>query len=47
MKISAVKADKRSILGEKQLADITARPERYDRTVIYLGKILLCGTPVK
>jgi lysophospholipase L1-like esterase len=47
MKISAEKADKRSILGEKQLADITANPARYNRTVVYLGKILLCGTPVR
>jgi lysophospholipase L1-like esterase len=47
MKISAAKADKRTILGEKQLADITANPARYDRTVVYLGKILLCGVPVK
>ncbi|HEX6428777.1 MAG TPA: SGNH/GDSL hydrolase family protein, partial [Niastella sp.] len=46
MKISAVRADKRSMLGEKQLSDITANPERYNRTVVYLGKILLCGTPV-
>lgn len=46
MKISAAKADKRSILGEKQLADISANPSKYDRTVVYLGKILLCGTPV-
>jgi lysophospholipase L1-like esterase len=47
MKIAAEKADKRSILGEKQLADISANPAKYDRTVVYLGKILLCGSPVK
>lgn len=47
MKIAAEKADKRKILGEKQLADISANPAKYDRTVVYLGKILLCGKPVK
>jgi hypothetical protein len=46
MKIAAEKADKRKILGEKQLADITANPAKYDRTVVYLGKILLCGKPL-
>lgn len=46
MKISAAKADKRNVLGEKQLADISVNPAKYDRTVVYLGKILLCGTPL-
>lgn len=41
--ISNVKANKRKILGSTQLADITAHPEKYDRTVFYLGKILLRG----
>lgn len=45
--ISPVKADKRTILGEKQLNDITANPAKYDRTVLYLGKILINGTPLK
>ncbi|MDF2192708.1 SGNH/GDSL hydrolase family protein [Paraflavitalea sp. CAU 1676] len=44
--ISPDKADKRTILGEKQLQDITANPRRYDRTVFYLGKILLNGKPL-
>ncbi len=43
IKLSAVKADKRKILGESQLADITANPAKYDRTVVYLGKILIRG----
>jgi lysophospholipase L1-like esterase len=41
--LSPEKADKRKILGERQLADITANPDKYDRTVLYLGKILLRG----
>ena len=45
--VSAEKADKRKILGEKQLADITANPEKYDRTVFYLGKILLRGEIIR
>lgn len=44
--IASDKADKRSILGEKQGDDITANPQRYDRTVLYLGKILLNGKPL-
>ncbi|WP_276485823.1 SGNH/GDSL hydrolase family protein [Paraflavitalea pollutisoli] len=47
VRISADKADKRAILGEKQLQDITANPGRYDRTVFYLGKILLNGKPLQ
>ncbi len=43
IKLSPVKADKRKILGENQLADITANPAKYDRTVLYLGKILIRG----
>lgn len=42
--ISGQKADKIKILGDKQLKDITEHPEKYDRTVLYLGKILLRGT---
>jgi len=45
--IAAQKADKRKILGEKQLADITEHPEKYDRTAIYIGKILLRGEIIK
>lgn len=43
IKLSPVKADKRKILGENQLADITTNPAKYDRTVVYLGKILVRG----
>jgi lysophospholipase L1-like esterase len=43
MTVSATKADKKSILGKNQLADITANPAKYDQTVIYLGKILVRG----
>lgn len=41
--LSAKKADKAAILGPKQLTDITAHPAKYDRTVLYLGKILVRG----
>lgn len=44
--ISPLKADKRAILGAKQLQDITAHPDKYDQTVFYLGKVLLKGTPI-
>lgn len=43
IQVSAEKADKVKILGEQQQEDITQHPEKYDRTVIYLGKILLKG----
>ncbi|WP_315817133.1 SGNH/GDSL hydrolase family protein [Paraflavitalea speifideaquila] len=43
IKLSPEKADKRKVLGENQLADITANPAKYDRTVVYLGKILVRG----
>lgn len=41
--LSAQKSDKAAILGSKQLADITANPAKYDRTVLYIGKILVRG----
>jgi hypothetical protein len=47
IKLSPVKADKRKILGENQLTDITANPAKYDRTVVYIGKILLRGEIIK
>lgn len=47
IKLSDKKADKIAILGEKQLADITANPEKYDKTVLYIGKILLRGEVLK
>jgi hypothetical protein len=45
--ISDKKADKVKILGEKQQKDISENPEKYDRTVLYLGKILLRGEIIK
>ncbi len=35
--------DKVKILGESQLKDITAFPEKYNQSVIYIGKILVRG----
>ncbi|MBS0030397.1 SGNH/GDSL hydrolase family protein [Chitinophaga sp. 22321] len=45
IRVSAEKADKRKILGEKQLEDISGHPAKYDQTVVYIGKILLRGVP--
>lgn len=36
-------ADKKQILGESQSADITANPAKYNKTVAYIGKILIKG----
>ncbi|MDE5661189.1 MAG: SGNH/GDSL hydrolase family protein, partial [Muribaculaceae bacterium] len=44
LKLSEDKADKKKILGEKQLADITANPDRYDKTYLMLGRLLVRGT---
>jgi lysophospholipase L1-like esterase len=46
VRIAAEKSDKATILGPRQQEDITAHPEKYDRTVLYLGKILLKGKMV-
>jgi len=46
LEISSDKADKRAILGPDKLADISANPSKYDRSVIYLGRILLRGQPM-
>ncbi|MNR02939.1 hypothetical protein D3C85_1188120 [compost metagenome] len=35
--------DKKQILGENQLADITNHPDKYNKTVAYIGKILIKG----
>jgi len=43
LKISAEIPDKIKILGDTQLSDITLNPEKYNSSVIYLGKILLRG----
>lgn len=41
--LSNQKADKASILGKGQQTDINEHPEKYNRTVEYLGKILIRG----
>ncbi|MGC4232321.1 MAG: SGNH/GDSL hydrolase family protein [Niabella sp.] len=46
LKVSQEKADKKKILGKIRWGDITANPEKYDHTVIYLGRILLRGRPI-
>lgn len=40
---AAEKADKHLLLGPDQQADINAHPDKYDRQVVYLGKLLLKG----
>lgn len=47
IRIASEKTDKATILGKDQQKDISEHPEKYDRTVWYLGKILLRGEPVK
>ncbi|MGX5817087.1 SGNH/GDSL hydrolase family protein [Chitinophaga lutea] len=47
IRVASQKADKRTILGPRQLEDISQHPEKYDQTVLYLGRILLKGTPLK
>lgn len=46
IRLSSQKADKAAILGPAQAEDIGKHPEKYDRTVLYLGKILLKGKPI-
>jgi len=46
-KISEVIPDKVNILGDSQLVDITEHPEKYNRTVENLGKILIRGKILK
>ena len=41
--IAEVIPDKTRIFGENQLTDITSHPEKYNRTVEFLGKILIRG----
>ncbi len=45
--VSEDKADKKKILGPRQSDDITSHPEKYDRTAVYIGKILIRGELVK
>ena len=47
LKISEDIQDKVKILGDKQLDDITMNPMKYNRSVIYLGKILIRGEIIK
>lgn len=42
-RVSGEIPDKRAILGEGQLEDITANPSKYNRSVVYIGKILVKG----
>lgn len=45
VRLSSQKADKAAILGDKQQDDIRQHPEKYNQTVLYLGRILIKGTP--
>lgn len=45
--LSGQKSDKLMILPEDKRADIVKHPEKYNQTVIYLGRILLRGTLMK
>lgn len=46
VRISSQKPDKAKILGKNQQKDITADPQKYDKSEIWLGRILLRGKPV-
>ena len=45
VRISSEDADKRAILGNTK--DMDAHPDKYDRSVIWLGRILLRGRPAE
>lgn len=45
--ISADIPDKKVLLGVNQLADIMANPDKYNKSVIYLGKVLIRGELLK
>lgn len=47
LSVSDEMPDKKIILGAAQLEDINKHPEKYDRGVIYIGKILLRGRLLK
>lgn len=47
LKIAAEIPDKTKILGSSQLSDITMNPMKYNRSVIYLGKILIRSNMIK
>lgn len=46
IRISDRKADKRALLGPENCGDISQNPAKYDQSVIYLGRLLLRGTPI-
>lgn len=46
IRISFADADKKAILGKDQQGDISQHPEKYGKSVIYLGRILLRGKPL-
>lgn len=43
IRISSIKANKKEILSPDSRKDINLHPEKYDQTVIYIGRILLRG----
>lgn len=45
LRISSVDADKKSILGDG--GNVDANPDKYNKSVVYLGRILLRGKPMK
>ncbi|MBZ4189288.1 SGNH/GDSL hydrolase family protein [Niabella beijingensis] len=45
--VSSKKADKLQILPEDKREDIQQHPEKYDRSVIYLGRILIRGKVIR
>ncbi|RKR79933.1 hypothetical protein BDD43_0019 [Mucilaginibacter gracilis] len=45
--ISSEIPDKKALLGTNQLADITANPDKYNKCVIWLGKVLIRGELIK
>lgn len=44
IRLSDRKADKRKILGPKQLKDISENPQKYDSVSVLIGRILIRGT---
>ena len=47
LKIAIEIPDKTKILGDTQLSDIAINPKKYNRSIIYLGKILLRGEVIR
>ncbi|MCH5686152.1 hypothetical protein LWM68_18965 [Niabella sp. W65] len=44
VRVSGQKADKEQILPIDKRDDINHHPQKYDQSVIYLGRILIRGT---